>query len=155
MTNQNTVNLTLFQPLVYNREDFDSNSDYTSIYDALIRKLDKEDVGSEACIEFNYTCKDNIKINSEKVGFALPPTEEVRKAVLEGKEIPLPEHNMQIKAGKYEFIQLNFLPQKEDLFATLLPIICVNDIKEKGTFHLRLLKENAFVIICQIILSKE
>lgn len=155
MINQNSVTLTLFQPLVYTKEQLTDKQDISQIYSALIKKLDDSEVGSEACIEFSYESNDSINIYAEKAGFALPPTEEVQKAVLEGEEIPLPSHDMKIKEGKYKFIQIPILPEKENLFSVLIPFICTNTSNKKGTFHIRLLKENAIAIIFQIILLEK
>ncbi len=45
---------------------------------------------------------------------------------------------MKIQPGKYKFIQLPIIPEKENLYSVLLPFVVTNNIKEKGTFHIRL-----------------
>lgn len=155
MINQNSIKLTLFQPIVYTKQPILNREDIPGTYSELIKKIDSSETGSEACIKFNYISNDGIVINIEEVGFAEPPTEEVQKAVLEGAIVPLPEHDMQVPEGKYVFIQLPYTPEKDNLFSTFLPFLCNNSTNKKGTFHLRLLKENAFAIICQVILSSK
>lgn len=155
MINQNSIKLSLFQPLVYNKLTIKDNTNIDEIYSSLIKKLDDAPIGCEAVIAFNYTINDGISINIISIGFAEQPTEETRIAIEKGEEIPLPEHDMEISSGKYEFIQLPILPQNNALYSTFIPFIYSNSSQKKGTFHFRLLKENALVILSQIILKLE
>lgn len=155
MINQNSVKLNLFQPLVYNKIEIENDRSANDIYSLLIKKLDTSPVGSEAVIAFEYTIDDSISINVISVGFANPPTQEVILAVEKGEEIPIGKHDLEISSGKYEFIQLPLLPQNKSLYSTFIPFIYSKTAQKKGTFHFRLLKENALVILSQIILRLE
>ncbi|MBK5201827.1 MAG: hypothetical protein JJE21_09930 [Spirochaetaceae bacterium] len=155
MINQNSIKLSLFQPLVYNKLTITDNTNIDVIYSSLIKKLDAAPIGCEAVIAFNYAINDGISINVISVGFANEPTEEVRVAIEQGEEIPLSEHDMEIESGKYEFIQLPILPEKDALYSTFIPFIYSSSYQKIGTFHFRLLKENALVILSQVILKLE
>lgn len=155
MNDFNSINLNLFQPIVYNKESNSLAQDIETAYLLLIKKLDKSKTASEACINIKYFCEDKISFEITEFGFADQPSKEVVEAVNKGEEIPLVEHDMEIPPGKYKFIQLPFLPTQENLFSTLMQITCSNNVKNSGNFYLRLLKENAITIIAQIILTLE
>ncbi len=155
MTNNNSLKLTIFQPLPYTKMTIENKADISETYDKLLKKIDAEPVGCEAIMKFSYEYGDTITINLIEIGFAAPPTEEVRLAVLNGDTIPLPSHDMELEPGKYEIIQIPIPPQPKSLFSTFIPFICSNMKQKKGTFQFRLLKENAFVVLSQIILSLE
>ena len=155
MNNFNTINLNLFQPIVYNKETNVIKQDMEKVYSHLLKKLDNSKTASEACICFKYFYEDQISFEIENVGFADQPTQEVVKAVQSGEKIPLPEYDMKIEEGKYKFIQLPFLPTEENLFATLMQISCANNVKKSGHFYFRLLKESTLVILAQAILPLE
>jgi len=153
MNNFNTITLNLIQPIIYNKETVIETQDIESLYQLLIKKLDNNGVASEACINIEYINNDNISFKILEAGFASTPTDDVIEAVKKGKEIPLFEHDMEIVPGKYKFIQLPFLPTQENLFATLMQISCSQNFNQKGSFYLRLLKENSLVILAQVILK--
>lgn len=155
MINNNSLKLTMFQPLPYTRLDINTNSSIEEIYKNLLNKIDSEPIGCEAIIRFSYEFSDNIIILPIKVGYAAPPTEEVRIAVLKGETIPLPKHDMELAPGKYELIQIPITPKPKDLFSSFIPFICSSTKQKKGTFHFRLLKESAFAVLSQIILTSE
>jgi len=155
MNNFNSINLNLYQPIIYNKERSLQTQDIEKAYDFLIKKLDKNGIAAEACIKIQYNSNDSIEFNAEELGFAESPSQAVIDAVKEAKEIPLENHDMEIKPGNYKFIQLPFLPTKENLFATLLQIACSITKKNNGFFYLRLLKENSIVILAQIIIELE
>ncbi len=134
MNNFNTITLNLIQPIIYNKETVIETQDIESLYQLLIKKLDNNDVASEACINIEYINNDNISFKIIEAGFAPTPTEDVIQAVKKGKEIPLFEHDMEIIPGKYKFIQLPFLPTQENLFATLMQISCSQNLIKKGVF---------------------
>ena len=125
------------------------------IYSSLIKKLDKSPIGCEAVIAFNYKIDDGILIDVRDVGFANAPTEEIRIAVEKAEDIPLGEYDLEIPSGKYEFVQLPLIPEYNSLYSTFIPFIYSSSNKKEGTFHFRLLKENALVILSQIILQLE
>jgi hypothetical protein len=155
MINNNSLKLTIFQPLPYTRMAIENKSDIADTYEKMLKKIDAEPVGCEAIMKFNYHFGDDVAINLIEMGFAAPPTEEVRVAVLNGDTIPLPPHDMELEPGKYELIQIPIPPQPKSLFSTFVPFICSNMNQKRGTFHFRLLKENAFAVLSQIILSLE
>jgi hypothetical protein len=155
MNNFKTINLNLFQPIVYNKETITQTQDIESAYQLLIKKLDNSKTASEGCINIKYYSEDNISFEIKEVGFADQPDQSVIDAVQNGEEIPLKNYDMEIPPGKYKFIQLPFLPTQENLFATLMQISCSNNLKAEGNFYLRLLKENSLVIIAQVIILLE
>lgn len=155
MINTNSLKLTIFQPLPYTRIEIKDITDTASNYTQLLKKLDSNASGSEAIMKFSYEFNDNVVIKLLEMGFAEPPTEEVRIAVLNGETIPLPPHDMELKSGKYEIVQMPIPPQPMSLFSTFIPFICSNLEQKKGTFHFRLIKENALAILSQIILTLE
>lgn len=155
MINKNSLKLTMFQPLPYTRMEIADKSDIAGTYSDLLKKMDDGLTGCESLMKFTYEFGDNITINLVDMGFAEPPTEEVRVAVLNGDTIPLPPHDMELEPGKYELIQMPIPPQPKSLFSTFIPYLCSNMKQKKGTFHFRLLKENALAVLSQIILSSE
>jgi len=155
MTNQNSIKLNLFQPLVYQSIAIEDRSDIEKNYKMLLKKIEDEPTGCEGVMKFSYLIRDNVKISLEEMGYAEPPTEEVREAVLNGEEIPLYEHNMEIPEGRYMLAQYPIAPESNTLFSMFIPFICNSTTNKKGTFHFRLLKENALVILSQIILKLE
>lgn len=156
MINTNPLKLTLFQPLPYTKMAIkDNKQDITKIYKSLLEKVDKEPTGCEGIMKFGFKYKDSIDISLLELGFADPPTEETRLAVLNGDTIPLPEHDMEIQPGKYQLIQLPALPQDNSLLSTFIPYICSSLKKTEGIFYFRLLKENSLVVLSQIILTSE
>jgi hypothetical protein len=155
MNNFKTINLNLFQPIVYTKETTSQKQDIESVYQQLIKKLDCSTVASECCMNIKYTSSDTITFEVIEAGFADTPNESIVEAVNKGQEIPLPAYDMKIELGKYKFIQLPFLPSEENLFATLMQISCSNNLKQTGNFYLRLLKENSLVILAQFILLLE
>ncbi len=155
MNNFKTINLNLFQPIVYNKETILQPQDIESTYQLLIKKLDKSKTASEGCINIKYYSEDNITFEIEEVGFADQPDQSVIDAIKKGEKIPLKNYDMEIPCGKYKFIQLPILPTQENLFATLMQISCTNNLKSEGNFYLRLLKENSIVILAQVIMALE
>ncbi|MGD1823273.1 MAG: hypothetical protein ACPKM0_10995 [Pleomorphochaeta sp.] len=155
MNNYNSINLTLNQPLVYNKERELQTQDINTIYQYLLNKLDNSGIASEACINFKYQTSDSISFEIEEVGYAPTPSEEVIKAVENGETIPLMEHDMAINIGSYKIIQLPFLPDKSNLFATLMQIACSNFTTSSGNLFYRLIKENSIVILAQVIIKLE
>jgi hypothetical protein len=155
MINQNSIKLSLFQPLVYNKIEINEDDNIDKIYSSLIKKLDNSPIGCEAIISFNYKIADGISIDFLEVGFASSPSDEVRIAVEKAEEIPLGEYDIEIPSGKYEFVQLPLIPEYNALYSTFIPFIYSSSSKKEGTFHFRLLKENALVILSQIILKLE
>ena len=155
MTNENSIKLNLFQPLVYQSIEIEDKSDIEKNYKTLLKKIEREPTGCEGVMRFSYRTGDGVSIFLEEMGYAEPPTEEVRVAVLNGEQIPLPSHNMEISEGKYMIFQYPLPPESNALFAMFVPFICSNTANKKGTFHFRLLKENALIILSQIILDLE
>ncbi len=155
MSNFNSVNLTLNQPIVYNKESDFQKQDIETIYQYLLKKLDDNGIASEACINLNYKTSDGISFNIEEVGFAPTPSKDVIEAVKKGEEIPLIDYDMAIDQGDYKIIQLPFLPDNNNLFATLMQITCSNIKKTTGNLYLRLIKENSIVILAQVIINLE
>jgi hypothetical protein len=147
-----SIILNLSQPLPYNEEKDLLNKSFEEAYASTIKKLDASKAGCEAVLILNYNLSDAAEMSLEKVGFAKAPGEEVRLAVAKGETIPLCEHNMEIKRGKYKFSQLPTPPAKDDLFGILMPLICDNKVSMKGKVYVRLLKETDLALLVQAIL---
>ncbi|MCH3917643.1 MAG: hypothetical protein LKE40_09320 [Spirochaetia bacterium] len=120
-------------------------------YIRLLGKLDKSPSGCEATLQISYRHSDGIDFEIEKIGFAQPPEKAVQEAVAAGKEIPLPEHNMEIPAGTYIFEQIPWLPNKESFESSLLSFSCAPGFPNQGFFFVRLLKENSLEVIMQLL----
>lgn len=155
MNNFNSVNLTLNQPIVYNKETKLLTQDINAVYQYLLKKLDNNGIASEACIKLKYETSDSIIFNIEEVGFAQTPTQEVIDAVKKGETIPLKDYDMSINEGYYKIVQLPFLPDNTNLFSTLMQITCSTLSQAKGSLYLRLIKENSIVILAQVIINLE
>lgn len=155
MNNFNSINLTLNQPIVYNKEKDLQTQDIYEVYQYLLKKLDNSGIASEACINFRYETSDSIDFTIQEVGYAPTPSQEVIEAVQKGEVIPLMEHDMEIENGSYKIIQLPFLPDNNNLYATLMQIACSNLKQSTGNLYLRLIKENSIVILMQVIIALE
>ncbi len=155
MNNFNSINLTLNQPIVYNKEKEIQTQDIFDVYQYLIKKLDNSGVAAESCINFQYETTDSIDFFIREVGYAPTPTQEVIDAVQQGDTIPLMEHDMEIQIGLYKIIQLPFLPDKNNLYSTLMQITCSNLTTSTGNLFLRLIKENSIVILAQVLIPLE
>jgi len=155
MNNFNSINLTLNQPIVYNKEKELQTQDINTVYQFLIKKLDNSGIASEACININFETSDSISFNIDEVGYAPTPTQEIIDAVQSGEIIPLMDHDMEIKSGLYKIVQLPFLPDDTNLYSTLMQITCSNLKDSRGNLYLRLIKENSIVILAQVIIPLE
>jgi len=147
-----SLTLNLSQPLPFTEDKKVSSKPFEEAYETSIHQVDKGKSGCEAVLVFQYNLVDTADITLSKVGFAQAPGEEVRIAVAEGKEIPLPPHDMEIKSGTYKLSQLPFPPAQDDFFGLLMTFICDSNVPMKGTAYLRLLKETDFALLAQIIL---
>lgn len=140
------IKLHLFQDIQYQKTS--SESDLGSCYRSLFSNLFSITDGGEVCLEISYTCDDAASFKLITTAHKDPPTEEVKKAVDSG--LPVPEiHNpaFSIPAGKYEFEQLIMLPEPSKLEGFLYHY-CTS---RSGTVFLRILRENAFSFVAQIL----
>ena len=132
-------------------------SDIAATYGELLRMLDEEPVGSEACLRCGYDrTEDGIRFSVCQTGRANPPDETMRQAVSEGTLQPTPTAEkiaFAISANDYRFTQLPWTPEAPSLVMTLLPFFAAPAEAQdnKGTFFLRMIKENVLEVVIQLL----
>jgi len=112
-------------------------------YEAMLRFLDKEQVGTDSIIECNALWTDELFSVQAKRG--LYTTRESADLIIAS-----------ITPGQYSFEQLIFTPETKEEFLPLCMKFVSKELHQKSSpFYIRLYKEKRFEIVVQFFLPKE
>lgn len=111
-------------------------------YLSVLSFLENEPTGSEACLVLSPS------LTPIECGYQYPPDDEDKLNV----EKMLPEkekaHDFAIDAGDYHLEQLEQIPEEGEIESKLAPYVASGSTHD---FYLRMIKENALVVVIQLI----